>query len=181
MSHIFRTYLLIIAVGLSLPSLSLAQSAEGLKIGVVNIARLLQESPQAQSAREALEDEFAPRRREIVAMQTALEQRSAAMQKDLEVMGAEERDNAQRELRNDERAIVRAQNEFREDLDRRNNEAVGGIQQEVIQEIQAYGDSAGFDLVLAEGIVYASDRIDITQPILDRLTESNKSAGAAAP
>jgi outer membrane protein len=177
MINTFRILLLIIATSLLLPNLAAAQSVDGLKIGVVNIARLLQESPQAQEAREALEDEFAPRRREIVAMHTALEARSASMQKDLEVMGAEERENAQRDLRNEERAIVRAQSEFREDLDLRNNEAVGAIQQDVVREIQAYGDSAGFDLVLAEGIVYASGRIDITQPILDRLSENDKGAG----
>ena len=171
--------LLAIFVGL-LPVITVAQSVDGLKIGVVNVGRLLQESPQAQTAREALEDEFAPRRREIVAMQTALEEKNAAIQKDIEVMGAEERDNAQRDLRNDERAIVRAQNEFREDLDLRNNEAIGGVQQEVFREIAAYADSAGFDLVLADGIVYASNRIDITQAVLDRLkagTPDNSSVG----
>ena len=174
-----NTLLLAIFVGL-LPAITVAQAVDGLKIGVVNVGRLLQESPQAQTAREALEDEFAPRRREIVAMQTALEEKNAAIQKDIEVMGAEERDNAQRDLRNDERAIVRAQNEFREDLDLRNNEAIGGVQQEVFREIAAYADSTGFDLVLADGIVYASNRIDITQAVLDRLkagTPDNSNAG----
>jgi len=81
------------------------------------------------------------------ALQTALEEKSAALQKDLEVMGPEERENAQRDLRNEERAIVRAQTEFREDLDLRNNEAIGKIQQDVLREISAYATSAGFDLV----------------------------------
>ena len=167
---------LIIAVT---PAVVSAQATEGLKIGVVNVSRLLQESPQAQSAREALEDEFAPRRREIVSMQTALEEKAAAIQKDLEVMGAEERENAQRDLRNEERSIVRAQNEFREDIDLRNNEAIGAIQQEVFREVAAYGDSAGFDLVLADGIVYASSRIDITQAVLDRLKANYPTGGEA--
>jgi len=156
------------------PMLVFAQDTDGLKIGVVNVGRLLQESPQAQDAREALEDEFAPRRREIVALQTELEKKSATMQKDLEVMGAEERENAQRDLRNDERAILRAQNEFREDLDLRNNEAIGAIQQDVLREIAAYGDSQGLDLILADGIVYASEKVDITEAVLARLRGSYK-------
>jgi len=168
-----KLYLAVIATALvGSPFLASAQTADGLKIGVVNVGRLLQESPQAQAARESLEDEFAPRRREIVALQTSLEQKSAAVQKDLEVMGAEERENAQRDLRNDERAILRAQNEFREDLDLRNNEAIGAIQQEVLREISAYGDSLGLDLILADGIVYASSKIDITEPVLERLRAS---------
>lgn len=168
MKHKTISTLLFVLIS-AMPAIATAQTTDALKIGVVNVGRLLQESPQAQKAREALEDEFAPRRREIVAMQTALEEKGAAIQKDIEVMGAEERENAQRDLRNDERAIVRAQNEFREDLDLRNNEAIGGVQQEVFREIAAYADSEGFDLVLADGIVYASNRIDITQAVLDRL------------
>jgi len=160
------------------PTSVLAQSANGLKIGVVNIGRLLQESPQAQGAREALEDEFAPRRREIVALQTSLEDKTASLQKDMEVMGAEERENVQRDLRNDERAIVRAQNEFREDLDLRNNEAIGKIQQDVLREISEFADAEGYDLILADGIVYASGKVDVTEPILTKL-QAAYGAGAA--
>jgi len=175
-----KLYLVAVSIALiSAPMVVNAQAAGVLKIGVVNIGRLLQESPQAQAARESLEDEFAPRRREIVAMQTALEQKSAALQKDMEVMGAEERESAQRDLRNDERSIVRAQTEFREDLDLRNNEAIGKIQQDILREIAAYATSAGFDLVLADGIVYASNRVDVTEPVLERLraTASDEPAG----
>jgi outer membrane protein len=169
------SYLVMIFAVLTVaPMLVFAQATDGLTIGVVNVGRLLQESPQAQDAREALEDEFAPRRREIVALQTELEKKSATMQKDLEVMGAEERENAQRDLRNDERAILRAQNEFREDLDLRNNEAIGAIQQDVLREIAAYGDSQGLDLILADGIVYASEKVDITEAVLARLRGSYK-------
>ena len=156
------------------PMWAFAQATDGLKIGVVNVGRLLQESPQAQDARESLEDEFAPRRREIVALQAEIEKKGAAMQKDLEVMGTEERENAQRDLRNDERAILRAQNEFREDLDLRNNEAIGAIQQDVLREIATYGDSQGLDLILADGIVYASEKVDITEAVLARLRGSYK-------
>ena len=72
-----------------------------------------------------------------------------------------------------------AQTEFREDLDLRNNEAIGKIQQDILREIAAYATSAGFDLVLADGIVYASNRVDVTEPVLERLraTAGDKPAG----
>ena len=176
-----NSYLVIVFAMLAIaPMLASAQATDGLKIGVVNVGRLLQESPQAQDAREALEDEFAPRRREIVALQTEFENKGATMQKDMEVMGAEERENAQRDLRNDERAILRAQNEFREDLDLRNNEAIGAIQQDVLREIATYGDSQKLDLILADGIVYASEKVDITEAVLERLRASYKGSRPSA-
>ncbi len=167
-------YLAIAAVVvMALPVTTGAQALVDTKIGVVDINRLLSESPQFNVAREKLDDEFAPRRREIVAMQTAFEEKAAKLQKDLEVMGGEEREAAQRELRNEERAILRAQTEFREDSELRNNEVLRVVQQDVIREVVAYGESENFDLILVEGIVYASDRVNITQHVLERLQVEN--------
>lgn len=167
-------YLAIAAVVvMALPVTTGAQALVDTKIGVVDINRLLSESPQFNVAREKLDDEFAPRRREIVAMQTAFEEKAAKLQKDLEVMGGAEREAAQRELRNEERAILRAQTEFREDSELRNNEVLRVVQQDVIREVVAYGESENFDLILVEGIVYASDRVNITQTVLERLQAEN--------
>ena len=156
-----------------------AQVAGNLKIGVVNINRLLQESPQAIAAGARLEDEFAPRQREIMALQTDLEAKAARIQKDVEVMGADERDNAQRDLRNDEREIVRAQNEFREDLDLRRNEVIGAVQREVLLAVKAFGDDNNYDLILAEGIVQFNTRIEVTDLVLERLRATAAAGGPA--
>ena len=43
-------------------SMPLTAAQAQTKIGVVNVARLLQEAPQAQAASQALENEFAARR-----------------------------------------------------------------------------------------------------------------------
>jgi len=178
MKQLSKFALLVALTVLAAPSVY-AQSSGILKIGVVNIGRLLQESPQAQSAKETLQDEFAPRQRELIAMSTELEAKKASLQNDMEVMGVEERENAQRELRNDERAIVRAQTEFREDLDLRQNEALGRVQQEVFGEISAYAESENFDLVLIDGVLHASEKVDVTEQILQRLLANHQGAGPA--
>jgi outer membrane protein len=151
------------------PGVVSAQSSDGVKIGVVNVDFLLQQSPQSAVASQKLEDEFAPRNREISSLQTALEEKAAQIRKDLEVMGAEERENAQRDIRNDERAIVRAQNELREDFDLRRNEAIGQIQNDILREISEYGKTESYDLIMVSGIVHVSEKIDITALILERL------------
>ena len=102
-------------------------------------------------------------------MQTAFDNKQTKLQKDAEVMGAEERENAARELQNDQRDLRRLQVEFREDVDIRRNEALGKVQQEVIIEITEFGKSAGYDIIFAEGIAFASERVNVTQQVLDRL------------
>ncbi len=156
------------------PGFLLAQSAGDLKIGVVNAGRLLNESPQVRIAMETLQDEFAPRQREIVAQQTGFQEKQAQLQRDLEVMGAEERRNAERDLRNEERTLARRQQEFSEDFELRRNEELAKVQQELLRDIQAFGQLGNYDLILGDGVLYASPVVDVTQDVLN----SMQSAGA---
>ncbi|MGI9341692.1 MAG: OmpH family outer membrane protein [Gammaproteobacteria bacterium] len=154
-----------------------AVSAQQLKIGFVNVGRLISESPQATVAMEALQEEFAPRQREVVALQAELKERQDQIQRDLDVMGAEERRNAENELRRDERELNRQQQEFTEDINLRRNEALRKLQGELLREVQTYAAQAGFDLVVSDGVLYASEAIDITEQVLEGLKTSFGAAG----
>lgn len=159
-------------MGAMLVLLTMAAGAQQLKIGYVDIARLIQESPQAKEAMERLQEEFAPRQREVVALQTELKEKQDQIQRDLDVMGPEERRNAENELRRDERELNRQQQEFTEDINLRRNEALRKLQGEVLREVQAFATTSGFDLIVAEGVVYASDAIDVTEQVLEGLKAS---------
>jgi outer membrane protein len=138
------------------------------KVGVVNITRLLQESPQAQAASQALENEFAGRRRELESQQKDLKAREDKLQKDGAVMAANERASSEKALRDGQRELARKQNEFMEDLNVRRNEALGQLQRSVLQEVQNYAKTAGLDLVIADAL-FASPSIDITGQVLSAL------------
>ena len=145
-------------------------NAQQLKIGVVNVARLITESPQAAAAMEALQEEFAPRQREIVAKQNDFKAKQDQVQRDLEVMGPDERRNAEIDLRKEERDISRSQEEFTEDFNLRRNEELGKLQRELQLVVQTYARESDFDLVLSgEGVVFASAAVDVTQQVLGAL------------
>lgn len=146
------------------------------KVGVVNITRLLQESPQAQAASQALETEFAGRRRELENQQKDLKAKEDRLQKDGAVMAANERTSAEKALRDGQRELARKQNEFMEDLNVRRNEALGQLQRTVLQEVQAFAKTAGLDVVVADAL-YASPSVDITNQVLAALQARKGAAG----
>ena len=150
------------------------------KIGFVNVSRLLAEAPQAQAASAALENEFASRRRDLENQQRDLKTREEKLQKDGAVMAENERRNAEKTLRDGQRELARKQNEFLEDLNVRRNEALGQLQRAVVQEIQTYAKSAGFDMVVADAL-YASPALDITGQVLTALQARNKAPAPAKP
>lgn len=138
------------------------------KIGVVNVARLLQEAPQAQAASQALENEFASRRRDLESQQKDLKAREEKLAKDGAVMSESDRRAAEKALRDGQRDLARKQNEFLEDLNVRRNEALGQLQRTVLQEVQSYAKSVGLDVVVADAL-YASPAVDITSQVLAAL------------
>jgi outer membrane protein len=157
-----------------------AQAQAQAKIGFVNVSRVLSEAPQAQAASQALENEFATRRRDLETQQKDLKAREDKLQKDGAVMAENERRNAEKALRDGQRELARKQNEFLEDLNVRRNEVLGQLQRTVVQEIQTYAKSSGFDIVVGDAL-YASPGLDITAQVLSALQAHSKSPAPAKP
>lgn len=150
-------------------------TAQEQKIGFVNVPVLMDRAPQTKAAMDALEEEFAPRQREILAKQKEFQDLQEKVQRDVDVMGETERRNAERDLRDLQREVVRLQNEFREDLNLRRNEELGNLQRALLKEVQDYAQGAGFDLVVGDGVLFASNAVNITEMVL-RAVEANYQA-----
>ncbi len=157
---------------------ALPASAQELKIGVVNIQALMEQAPQTKSAMDALQDEFAPRQREFVAKQKEFEDLQAKAQKDVAVMGETERRNVEKELRDLQREVTRLQNEFREDLNLRQNEELGKLQRSLLKEVQDYALQEGYDLIVGDGVLYASTSVNITDNVLQALEADYQTTGS---
>lgn len=155
-----------------------AQAQENLKVGVVNVPVLMERAPQTKAAMDALQEEFAPRQREFLARQKEYEELAAKVQKDLAVMGETERRNAEKNLRDLQREVTRLQSEFREDLNLRQNEELGILQRSLLKEVQDYAQEQGYDLVVGDGVLYASGAVNITEEVL-RAVEANYQASGA--
>ncbi len=160
-----------------LSTASLEAQAQGVKIGVVNVNVLMEQAPQARVAMDALQEEFAPRQRTILAKQTEFENMTEKVQRDLAVMGETERRNAERELRDLQRDVQRMQEEFREDLNLRRNEELGNLQRSLLKEVQDYAESAGFDLIIGDGVLYASSAVNVTQMVLEAMRKNFEESG----
>lgn len=156
-----------------------AASAQGnLKIGVINVGKLLENAPQSKVVSDKLQKEFEPRQQSIIAKRQKLQTQQDAFTKDQAVMGEEERLNLQRQISDTQRELQRDENTYLEDLNARRNEELGKLQRDVLQRVQAYASAQKYDLVLADAI-YVSGAVDITQAVITALQGSPPPAGAA--
>lgn len=164
---------LLALVTIAASALPLGAAQAQAKVGVVNVARLLQEAPQAQAASQALENEFAARKRDLQNTERDLKAREDKLQKDGATMAEADRRNQEKTLRDGQRDFARKQNEFMEDLNVRRNEALGQLQRTILAEVQTFAKAAGLDVVISEAL-YASPSVDVTNQVLAALQAKAK-------
>jgi outer membrane protein len=151
-----------------------------LKIGWVNYTRLMSESPQAKDVAAALNAEFSPRKREYDREGQALKTREDKYQRDGATLTDDQRMREEQSLRDAERDFQRKQTELQDDFNARRNEELTKLQRTLVEEVQKYAKAENYDLVLAEGVIYATNAIDITPAILTRLQAAAAKPGTGA-
>jgi len=109
-----------------------------------------------------------------VALQREIKAKEEKLARDGAVMSEEARSKLERELISKRRELKRGQDEFREDLNIRRNEELSKLQRYLYDAIVALAREESYDLIVSEGVVYASDRIDITDAVLERLKRDYK-------
>jgi len=147
---------------------------ETYKIGAVNAIRVLEKSPQADIARKMIEDEFSPRDKELITEQKSVKELEDKFKKDRAILSEQESAKLERDIISKKRDLKRKQDEFREDLNYRRNEEMVKIQKQIIQSIQKVAKDNEYDLVLSEGVLYASPKIDMSGLVIDYLKKENQ-------
>lgn len=154
-----------------------AAFAQDVKIAAVNAVKILENSPQADAARNKIEQEFAPRDRKLVEDQRRIKEVEDRLMKDGAIMSETERNNLERQIVSMRRELKRNQDEFRDDLNFRRNEEFGRIQKSILDAIQKVAVDKGYDIVLGEGVIYASNRVDISDQVIEYLKRQHQAGG----
>jgi outer membrane protein len=166
--HLKKSCLVIsvFAVGLLLSSLPVAAET---RIGFVNMARIEEEAPQLDALRRKFENEFSPREKELVAAQRELKKLEDQLERNGATMSNSQRNKIEREILGRRRDLKRDTDEFREDLTIRRNEELANLNHQVVDVIRDIARVEKFDLIFTSGVVYASDRVDVTGRVLVKL------------
>ncbi len=146
-----------------------------LKIGVVNMERILRDAKVAQEASDRLNAEGQRRQEEIDALARRFKTRLERFEREAKTMDEASRVAEQRALAEMERDVTRRNREARDEFNQRRNEEVLLLQNRAGRIIQEIARSEKFDLVLYE-FFYASDRVDLTNRVIEALDRDAKPA-----
>lgn len=148
-----------------------AALAQDVKIGVVNWARVLMESPQAEEVRQNMQGQFASRMESLQEQQENLQADVDRLKRDGSVMSEDARQKLEDSIRDQRRRLRVAQEEYSEDVQRAQQEEMQALQQEVRQVIDQFARDQGYDLIIGDGFLFAGDKVDLTERVLQLLKD----------
>lgn len=141
------------------------------KSAFINPAIILEQSPQARAASQALEDEFKQRELDLRAMAVNIQDMEKKYQNESAIMSAEQKKKVEDKLIQSKRKFQFDQQTVKEDLQLRRKQLIQELQKSISEVIRKYGENNGYDFIFTEGVAYASDSVNITQDILKELTK----------
>lgn len=156
-------------LALALLTMAMSVSAAELKVGYVQVDKILQEAPQTAESGKRLEKEFSPRTQELDRMQKQIKDLESALDKDSLTLSEAARREKERDISNLKIEFQRKQRELREDVNLRKNEELSVLQDRINKAVTAVSEAEGYDLVVYGGVAYASKKVDITDKVLKSL------------
>lgn len=144
-------------------------AAAELKIGYVQVDKILQEAPQTSETGKKLEKEFSPRTSELDRLGKQIKDLENSLTKDSLTISETDKRNKERDLSNLKIEFQRKQRELREDINLRKNEELSVLQDRINKAVTTVAETEGYDLVVYGGVAFATKKIDITDKVLKSL------------
>lgn len=145
-----------------------AQGADAVKIGFIDVDRILRESAPAERSLQKLKKEFSSREQELQRLQQQAKSLQEQLDKNGLTMADSERSAREQELSRLSVDLQRKQRDFQVDVNQRQNEELAALRDRTGLIIKQIAEADKYDLILTEA-VYRSPAIDITDKVLKAL------------
>lgn len=167
-----RNLLVSLALACAVLLLAGPVAAEPVKIGYVDIQRVIDESTIGLQANAKLRKDFERRAAELKNMEKELEKVRMELDSKGSVMSAERRRQLEEEFRRDRRDFKRADRDNSEEFNIKRKQLLIGILPKIVKAVQTIGKEQGYTLILQNKpdiLLYLNDRVDVTSEVIARL------------
>lgn len=160
----------LVSVILLSAGINVAQAADvvvpQIKVAVVNVQQVLQQSPRVTDLSKKLEAQFKERQQKIGDEQKALQDQLDKFKKESPTMAQKDKDALQKKIANDRSELVKKVVAYQQDLNKEQGKIMQGILGDMNAVVGKIAKSKNFALVLdSQAVVYSENGADITPDV----------------
>jgi len=144
--------------------------ADGTKIGVVDLQKIMQTSIQMKQIQEKLEREFKPRRDKLVAVEENLKRDMEKFKRDSAVMNQAQRKDLEKKIVSTQQQFEREGQQYQQELSTAHNEAMEEFYNKIRAAISKVAENDKYDVVLQKDAApFSSDKLDVTAKVMQAI------------
>ena len=144
--------------------------ADGTKIGVVDLQKIMQTSTQMKAIQEKLEKEFKPRRDKLVAMEDGLKKDMEKFKRDTAIMSQTQRKNLEKQIVGTQQQFEREGQQYQQELSTAHNEAMEEFYNKIRAAIAKVAESEKYDLVFQKDAApFSVEKLDVTAKVMQEI------------
>ncbi len=156
-------------------SCSLAFAADTIKIGFVDIQKVLEQSDESKKVRSTLESLKSSKEKELEKMVTTAKKLDEDLKKQQNILSDEAKKSKIEELEKMDRDIRRFVSDSEAELAKKQREMENSILNDLVNIIQKIGKEGDYTLILPSTVIlYSNKVIDITDTVLKKFNEMKK-------
>lgn len=160
------------ALGLSVAHADTTTTNAKIRIAVVNVQQVFQQSPRVASLSKKLETEFKDRQDDLNKQQQAFQDASEKFKKEAPTMSQKDRDAATKKLTADRADLLKKVLAFQQDFQKEQTKITQGLFKDLDGIVSDIAKKQSYNLVLdAQPVLFAADREDITQQVSDQFNK----------
>jgi outer membrane protein len=157
-----------LVVGMLVLCCSAAYAQERIKIGYIDIQKVIAESQAGKRARDRFQAQVKKAEADILKERQELDRLKADLDKKGPLLKDEERRNLESDLQKRSVSLQRSMSDYQQDLQVKNNEMMSDILKELEKIVNEVGKAEKFTLILERSqILYSDQGIDITSKVIE--------------
>ncbi|HEU5463265.1 MAG TPA: OmpH family outer membrane protein [Candidatus Binatia bacterium] len=157
-----------LVLGMLLFSHTLGHAQEKIKIGYIDIQRVISESQAGKRARERFQAQVKKAEADIVKERQELDRLKSDLDKKGPLLKEDERRNIESDLQKRSVNLQRSMADHQQELQAKNNEMMADILKELEKIVNEVGKAEKFTLILERSqILYSDQGIDITSKVIE--------------
>lgn len=150
---------------------SISAFADGAKIGVVDLQKIMQTATQMKTIQEKLEKEFQPRRNKLVAMEEGLKKDMEKFKRDSAVLSQSQKKELEKKIVSTQQQFEREGQQYQQELSSAHNEAMEDFYNKIRAAIAKVAETDKYDVVLQKDAApFSIDKLDVTAKVMKEIS-----------
>lgn len=172
---IVKKFGIILGAFLLLAGVEVCQAADAsapMKVAIVNVQQVLQQSPRVAELSKKLESEFKNRQAKIGEGQKSLQAELEKFKKESPTMNQKDRDAMQKKIASERSDLVKQVVAYQQDLQKEQNKIMQGILSDLNGIVSSIAKNQNYNLVLdSQAVIFAADGNDITKDVASKFND----------